>query len=266
METENPRKLPVFWIIIGIIFVLIIALCVFLSFKLGFMKTMMIFIGIVWFFAILGLIIWAVVWLFSKQRSDMIHIFKQRVLVACRLFRPPYVQEVWIWGDSSNSIPSRRIGYSEGVCKIKTKPTFEVSKEKQKDGTIKEVKTITEQSQDLYLLAFNDGAGFPFSLFRDTLIFLGKREDISDFDGSKVFLYGVLAPEVYGCLTLARHWEHTGVIDEPIKETIYRYVIQDFLKEIKNITDDALGISPEHQKRLERSNMESLDPKSQQQR
>ena len=36
--------------------------------------------------------------------------------------------------------------------------------------------------------------------------------------------------------------------------------MQDFLSELKNLTDDSLGISPEHQKRLERSNIESINP------
>ena len=259
-ETENAKKMPIFWIFILIIFVLIIIMCVFLYFRLGLLKTMLIFIGLLWFFAIVGLIIWAVVWLLSKQRSDMIHIFKQRVNAACKLFRPPYVQEVWLWGDPKNSIPSRRIGYCSGVCKIKTHPVRRVDKSTNEYGVVIEDHVVVEEAKDLFFVSFNEGKSFPMSLFDEEKIFLGVREDISEFDGSKIFFYGVLAPEIYGCFTLARHWERTNVVDEPIKETIYRYVIQDFLKEIKNITDDALAISPEHQKKLERSNMESIKP------
>ena len=186
---------------------------------------------------------------------------KQRITKSCTLNKPDYIQELWIWGNPDDQIPARRIGFVSGFCKIKTKPKYEMVESIQESSGRKIMTKIKERdSESLYFISFNHGKGFPMNLFEQDELFLGLRNDISSFDGARMILKGVLSPEVFGCVTLAKHWDSNHIIDEPIKDTIFRYSMQDFLSELKNITDDALGISPEHQKRLEKSNMESISP------
>jgi hypothetical protein len=63
----------------------------------------------------------------------------------------------------------------------------------------------------------------------------------------KVFVedegYG-LSPELFRIHWLAKHWKRPEIIEESAKETIYRYVVEDNLNDLKAVIDQAVLVNP----------------------
>jgi hypothetical protein len=194
----------------------------------------------------------------------MLHIAKQRIIKACELHRLAYRQEFRSRGSAKDNISWSTLGYITGICIMKTNPKHKIIEEEDEMTGYKiKKKEVIEESKDLFILSFNKGSPFPLSLFDDTQLFFGYSTDISNPSAGVVYANGILAPQIFGIFFLANHFEKTYMIDESIKDLIYRYMLQENLSEIKNIVDDAIAISPEHQKKIERSNLETFQPQQQ---
>lgn len=263
VESENPRKFPIFWIglfvLLGMIFVI---MWWWLSRRgIKFIKILTYFVWVAFAVLILGAIIFLVLWLLRKQRVDMIHIMKQRIVKACQLCPPKERQQIWFKG--SDDLEHRYIGEVVGVAKAKSEPIYEKIIDKEGEESSKQIK----DPMDITFIAFKRPVPFPLSLFNTPKIYCGLTwtnngktySDFSHLSANVVYLRGMtFAPELYGIYFLSHHFKDTFMIDEVVKELIYRYGIQDNLSEFKNIVDDALGISPAHQKILEKSKMHQI--------
>jgi len=263
-ETPNSRKMPIFYILIFVVFLLWFGFCTFLYFVKGLSLALTVFLIGLFVGLLLSLIVFIIFWLFKKHRIDMLHIAKQRIVKACELHRLPHKQEFRSRGSAVDNISWSVLGYITGICIMKTNPKFKIIEEEDEVTGYKiKKKELLEESKDLIIISFNQGKPFPLSLFDDTQLFLGYPTDLSNPSAAVVYANGILAPEILGVYFLAKHFEKTYMIDESLKDLVYRYMLQENLSEIKNIVDDAIAISPEHQKRIERSNLETFQPQQQ---
>jgi len=263
-ETENPRKMPYFWMFLAfLLFGVFIFMWWFLSKKnIPFSRVLLYFIIVAVVICVLIAIVFLALWLFRKQRTDMIHITKQRIIKACELCPPKSKQTLWFMGGTQ--LETRFIGNVIGIAKAKTEPIFQIVKDKKTD---KEHAEKVRDAMDLTFIAFKKPVPFPLSLFTSADLFLGlgwedkgvKYSDFTHLSANIVYLNGMtFAPQLFGMFFLSQHFTHTFMMDEVISQLIYRYTLQDNLSEIKNIVDETLGISPQHRKIMERSKVHEI--------
>lgn len=202
--------------------------------------------------AAVGGVIALIWWLFKTQRLDMVHIHHQRILKACKSARPPYQQQLW-FRSTSEEWASRYVGDIIGMSMIQSIPQRKVSKE-----GLETRKSLAEEGQKyerVIFVAFRPpgffNRVFGWLLGSDQIV-MGSPEDFTPLGASIVYMKGLtFAPPLYEILTLAHHWERRHFIDETIKENIYRYTLQENLKELATMIDDAIDASPSHRKKQE---------------
>ncbi len=254
METPNKSFMPVIIAIICGILLFLFGIVWLIQKKKGWgaiITTYAIAVGIV---IIIGLIIGAIVWLLKTQRLDMVHIHKQRIIASCSMNRPSFKQSLMFKG--SDELEGRVIGEVLGVAMTKSVPVLLTDEQKddmKKTMDSKQIKEFTRPKQ-LYWIAFKR-TGF----MTPPELFCGNRDDFTHLSGSIIYLNGMaFAPPLYDVYFLAKRFQQTEMIDETVTFAIRRYVLQEFLKEEKNIFDDVLAISPQHQKALEQSRMRTI--------
>lgn len=250
METRNSSFIPIFIGIFFVIFLLVGGLTWWFAGSKGFLNFIIYFMITMVVVVILFLIILAVWWLFSKQRMDTVHVNKQRVLKAC-LANPPLTPSTLCFR-GNDEWEGKALGFITGVCRLQFKK--EVKKE---DGT----KEILEHFEDA--ISFRKSLGLVAGLLGNDSIVRVLPEERTNLNGDKVFLKGMaFAPEKFGFLFLSSRFKYDDVKAKLVCE-IRDVTLQEVLKEEVNIANDAIAISPAHQKALEKSNMQSISPSSQ---
>ena len=277
MVTENPSKTPIFILIIVIIIGILFGLVWYFTRKKPFTTTLTyFFIGLI-VLLLIGLIFTAIFWLFKKHRTDMIHINRQRIIEACRLFPPDKPQNLVMRGNTE--LESRYIGRVTGICRAFTKPA--IYKEADKDKK----PIVIRPALPITFISFKKAGGI-LSFLSTENIFVGFGEaeynlgiketdknnkviwktkrvkqtaDYSHLSGDTIYLMGMtFCPSQYGMYFLDKRYNDTNLIDESVKEMIYRYTLQELLKEEIEIVESAIAISPEHQKQMERSAVQEI--------
>lgn len=201
---------------------------------------------------VVGGVVALVFWLFKTQRLDMVHIHHQRLVSTCEANGNPFKQQLWFRSEDDNW-STRYVGDIVGMCQIQAAPSRII----QKEGLKQTLKLAGEEQkyEKMIFIAFRSpgfiNRWFP-RLFGSTTIVAGTAEDFSPLSASMVFMRGMtFSPPLYEILTLSHHWERRHFIDETIKENIYRYTLQENLKELATMIDDAIDASPSHKKKQE---------------
>ncbi len=215
--------------------------------------------AIKWFFLIaiiLGIIaalIFAAFWLFSKKKIDLVQVHKDRIIKACKLNAVPYKQKLAM-RSQGDDWAGRTLGNVIGLCMIKHAPKMD-----KKGEDYDETLVVTQKTwQDLIFIAFRP-PGILNNIFSITEVVGGTREDYSRLSGDTIYMNGMtFAPEIYNILFLSHHWEHRHIIDETISGNIYRYTIEQFLKELATMMEDAIDTSPRHKKEQEKANIQQF--------
>lgn len=202
--------------------------------------------------AAIGAVLALVYWLFKTQRLDMVHIHHQRLVNTCEANSPPFKQQLWFRSEDDNWA-TRYVGDIVGMCMIQAAPKRQAVKKGYE--TTLTVANPEKGYEKIVFIAFRSpgffNRWFP-KLFGQTDLIMGTPDDFSPLSASLVFMRGLtFAPPLYDILTLAHHWERRHFIDETIKENIYRYTLQENLKEIATMIDDAIDASPSHKKKQE---------------
>lgn len=202
----------------------------------------------------IGLVVAGVIWLFQTKKVDLVAVHKERIVKACRLNQVPYIQMLKM-KSHGDDWAGRTIGNIVGMCVIKHAPLQKVSG----DGEYEQKLEVTQEKwKDLIFVTFRP-PGLINKLFNNTEVVGGTREDYSTLSGDTVFLNGMtFAPEIYNILFLSHHWEHRHIIDETITGNIYRYTLEQNLKELSTMMEDAIDASPRHKKAQEVSNIQNL--------
>lgn len=228
-----------------------------------FMSALVWWVIIFFAVALVGTIVFVVWWLLRAQRVDMVKRHKERIVESCMVNQPVLKQELWFTG--SNFLDSRKIGDVVGICYFLAPPQF-TSKEEFDRIKVKLMGNphrLTDEQAERLMLSKKLAKRYFCVAFKQGLrkeIFMGTAEDFhGDLNGSRVWIKGsAFAPKLFDIYVTSKTWLYTEHDDEIVAANIKRYVFEDFLSEFKTIVDDALAISPEHKKALEKSHMQEL--------
>lgn len=241
METENPTKMKFFFLIIFLAVAIAFGLTWYFFGGQGILKFILYFTIVLFVLAIIFLIIYAIVWLFSTHRVDTIHVNKQRVLKAC-LANPPESDST-LWFKGSEEWEYKQIGFITGVCMI-------LHKVKGKDQK--------EMEQQEYAISFKKSKGIIAKIFGKHEIVRVLRHERTSLNSDKVFLKAMsFAPEKFGFFFLPNRFRESEV-KKILASEVRDVTLQEILKEEVNIANEAIAISPRHQKELEKTNMQSI--------
>lgn len=171
---------------------------------------------------------------------------------------PETKQLLYFRGDGSTELGSKKIGYILGISRILVEKSFNTFTKDKKGNTIikkdKKGKPITEIKvipEDC--IVYKRSLTPILSWLEEKKIVRVLQHERSSLSGDVVYLYdGCFAPELYGFSYLSKRFLDTETIDQSVAKAIYRYQLQDNLKELKVITSESIAISPHHQKLLEK--------------
>ena len=249
METENASKMPILIVIVFLIFCVVGGLTWYLAGSKGFLSFLIYFMITMMIVFVIFLIILAVWWLMSKQRIDTVHVNKQRVLKACHANPPSTASTIWFRGN--DEWESKCIGFVTGVCRLVFKKTIKTEVK----GNM--VDTVENHYEDA--ISFRKSKGVVASLLSSDSMVRVLPEERSNLNGDKIYLKGMaFAPEKYGFFFLSSRFQYDDPVNKLVAE-IRHVTLQEVLKEAVNIANDAIAISPAHQKALEKSNMQSIN-------
>jgi hypothetical protein len=252
--------------IIGAIWFMVLYVVLLLIFRNKphpFMSALMWWVILFFIVALVGTVVLVVWWLLKPNRVDMVDRHKKRVLESCMINRPQLKQELWFTG--SNFLDSRKIGDVLGISYFLAAPQHQTEEELAalKEQLMGNPHLLSGEQADKLIESKHLAKKFFCVAFKQGMrkeIFLGTPEDFhGDFNGSRVWIKGsAFAPKIFDIYATSKTWLYTEKYDEVVTTNIKRYVLEDFLSELKTISDDLLAISPEHKKALEKSHMQEL--------
>ena len=257
-EIENPKKLSVFIGILIIVVILVIALVLALRGSATLLITVKwIIIGLI-IAGIVGLLIFAMFWLFSKQPNDAIYLNKMRYLQACKINSSPYPQDLYFKGHGEWDFKKigRIIGVAQSVI-IKTNLDQPILNEDgtQKyliDGNGNKIKPLFQQEE-----LIEDVIAFKRGLLSSPEMVRVLRTERSSLNSDKVFLNAMsFTPMIFGFFYLPSRYRDKEIIDRVVADEVHRATLQHILKEEQNIVDDSIAISPRHQKEMEKNRLQ----------
>jgi len=261
--SENPARMKFFVLIVVFILILAFSLCWYFFGGVGMLKFILYFMIVVAILTILFLVVYAVFWLFKILPIDAVHVNKERILKACKANMPPTPIQLFFKGNEEWEY--KLIGFITGVCRIAHRVRVndldaEGKTQKLVDPNDKNkflIKTkIVEFDEDC--LSFRKSLGFFSRLFGKDTVVRVLRSERTSLNADKVFLKSMsFTPEKFGFFFLPNRWR-----DETLRKTlaseVHDVTLQEILKQEVNIVDDAIAISPRHQKELEKTNMQQL--------
>jgi len=168
----------------------------------------------------------------------MVYIMKNEIIRTSRINNNDFKQILRVKG----GIPmgGRELGEIIGYAMIKSG----IKKAYDGNGGLIEL----EKPKDVVFITFSNGG--KIKQFIDGVnIFAGIwPEDFANGLNNEVVLieddgYSI-TPTHFGMIWCAKHWKKKHLIEETAKETIYRYVVEDNLNDIKAVIDKAVLVDP----------------------
>jgi len=214
--------------------------------------TILVYFIVMMVFAILGGIVFLIIWLFKRQKIDLLYVMKNQILESCKINKPDEKIPMHLYDDNNTSF----IGYFEGFVQIKTAKWMGLIDDK----NIKEksfFKTLSKESKEdfIYIIAFKNKSGK-----NDLLLCL--NEDLSSIHSNPIYLYGSgFSPKMYEFYFLSKHYDVAEKIELPIKGLVLKYTIEHNLREMVNVIDNAIDLDASFRKAQEKSNIEDFRPR-----
>lgn len=203
---------------------------------LNFMKW-----GIIGVF-IIGLAVWGVWYLFiRKVRDDRVALNVQKIVEQAKLTKPTMLGDLYLSGDIDH--PQIRLGKIIGYTRVKN---------------------ILGEESDVFCFK---KAGFPFSMFEESKAIRVNPDRHSDMIGD-IIIQGIALVSHGGFYFI--NDEHLDIerIDRTIKTEVIRQYTMDVLRDIKIISDLAVGLDSNFEKTLQGKSLlkipSRIDPNSQQ--
>jgi hypothetical protein len=222
-----------------VIIVIVIALAVIAYFVAGargvagilnFMKW-----GLVGVFVI-GLAVWAAWYLFiRKVRDDRVALNSQRIIEQSKLTKPDMLGDLYLSGDKEH--PQIRLGKIMGYTRIKN---------------------VQNQEEDVFVFK---KAGFPFSMFEEGKPIRVNPDRHSDMIGD-IVVEGISLVSHGGFYYINDDHLDIERIDRTIKTEVIRQYTMDVLRDVKIISDMAVGINPEQTKYIEGKSLLKIPSRS----
>lgn len=241
-----------------VIFFIIILSVVFFGFKsIG--KIMLFLVGALLVLSIIGIVIWAVWYLFiRKQKYDATYQNKKRLIEAAKISKPENLSDLYLSGDKGHS--RVRIGKITGYCRVKV---MRKNIEYNPDGTQKMIRdaenpnkkhsvfTLEEEEQDVFVV---NPHGFIMSLFLDPMVVRVNPQEHTALVGD-VTLFGFSLTPISEYYFLHTDYLDVRKVDFTILKEAERGIFFESLKDTKEIIDKAMGIDSEHKKDIEKKNL-----------
>ena len=195
-------------------------------------------------------IVLGVVWLFQYKRIDLIAVHKDNIVEACERNQTPYKQ-ILSFSSQGDNWAFRELGRIIGYCMIKSAPRRAYDND--------DKLTVIDQKYENMIFLTWLPAGLFNKIFSRYEVVAGTEEDFSTLSGDVVYLKGMtFAPKMFGLFFLSHHWEQRHFMDETIKENLFRYTLQEALKDLATIIEDAIDASPTHKKKQEIQNVQTV--------
>jgi hypothetical protein len=192
---------------------------------------------------IIGLAVWAVWFLFiRKVRDDRVALNAARIVEQAKLTKPEYLEDLWMSGDIDH--PQVKLGKIIGYTRIKN---------------------VLDEEEDVYCFKKSP---WPFNMFEEAKSIRVNPKSHTDNIGD-VIIQGISVVSHGGFLYVNQQHLDMERIDRTIKTEVIRQYTMDVLRDIKIITDAAVGLDESHLKQLESRSLlkipSRVDPAQQQQ-
>jgi len=246
MTTENPRKWWIFGLIIGAIIILISIFAFWRWGGEGLVKVIQGLLIIGFIVALLGLVIFAIIWLFKRHKKQMVFIMRNSIINTCKINKNDYKQHLNLYGSGVPMPNPKRLGEVIGFAMIKSgvKKMFD----KEANSLIE-----LENPKDIIFIGFYSGK-FIDKILGNYNIFAGVYPDdftfrgkVGDLTATDIYIndggYG-LSPQVFQMYWLQKWWKESHIIDETSKETIHRFLVEDNLNELAEVIRKAVEVQP----------------------
>lgn len=245
MVSENKTKRP---IAIFIAIFILIVIFVIIWWRFG---SQGIFSVIFWFViacivvAFIGLIFFLVYWIFFKtHKKDAVHILKQKIISACKSTPQIINQELWFLGDNIRFM--NKIGKVLGICRIQSSEIekYQYNKEQKRD-----LPSAFQECKIIYFITINKG--LISRLFGDYDVVGLFEDDIYHKQLSYPRIYvldSMFSYNLYEILWCSKHFREEWNIDLSMKKNIYRMTLQEVLKDLPNLLDNAMDLDSKYRK------------------
>jgi hypothetical protein len=174
---------------------------------------------------IVGMAVWAVWFLFiRKVRDDRVAMNVKKLIEQSKLTKPETISDLYMGGDKDH--PQIRLGHIDGYSRIKN-----------------------NLGEEIDIFVFKK-FGLPMSLFEEPKVLRVSPGQHSKMIGD-IVVEGISLVLVGGFLFINTEYLDIDKLDKTIKTEIIRDYTMDVLRDVKIISDSAIGINPEHQKMME---------------
>lgn len=185
---------------------------------------------------VIGIAVYGVWYFFiRKERDDRVHLNAKRVIEQSLIYKSPFLRDLYISGDKNH--PQVRLGKITGYSRVAN---------------------VKGEQEDVFVFK---RAGFPFGIFEEHKAIRVPPDKHSDLIGD-VVIEGISLIYFGGFFYVNSDYLDYEKIDQTITTEIKRTTMFDMLKDWKVVIDMALGISPEHQKVLERKDLLKIPSRS----
>jgi hypothetical protein len=203
---------------------------------MNFMKWALIGVSVV------GIAVWGVWYLFiRKVRDDRVALNSQRIVEQSKLTKPEFLGDLYLSGDMGH--PQIKLGKIMGYTRIKN---------------------ILNEEEDVFVFK---KTGFPLSMFEEGKAIRVNPDRHSDMIGD-IVIEGIALVAHGGFYYINDQHLDIERIDRTIKTEVIRQYTMDVLRDVKYISDQAIGINSEHQMALENKSLlkipSRIDPNQQQ--
>jgi hypothetical protein len=174
---------------------------------------------------IIGLAVWGVWFLFiRKTRDDRVALNAQGIIEQAKLTKPEFIGDLYLSGDKEH--PEIRLGKIVGYTRIIN---------------------IKNENEDVFVFK---KTGFPMNVFEDAKAIRVNPDYHSKMIGD-IIIEGISLVAHGGFYYINESHLDVERIDRTIKTEVIRKYTMDVLRDVKIISDQAIGINPAHQQMLE---------------
>jgi hypothetical protein len=185
---------------------------------------------------IIGIAVWAVWFLFiRKVRDDRVALNAQKIVEQAKLTKPEFLGDLFLSGDKEH--PEIRLGKIVGYTRVKN---------------------ILGEEEDVFCFK---KTGFPMSLFEDSKAIRVNPDYHSKMIGD-VIIEGISLVAHGGFYYINEEHLNVERVDRTIKTEVLRQYTMDVLRDVKIISDQAIGINPAHQQFLEGKSLLKIPSRS----
>lgn len=237
---ENAKKRPMAMFFVLVAFILLTVFLVFFMGIRGLWSFLKWFVIASVFFAITGVVFYVVYWLFFREHKvDITFVNKEKLVQSALVSKPKMVGDLYLSGDKGHQ--SVRLGRIHGWCRINVY--------KKKTDVDEDVKGTAEEEvevvpQDVFV--FKSG-GFPFSLLEGFKVLRCDPAQHTDLIGD-VTINGFSVIKIAEYFYINNEMLDQSKIDYNVLQEAKRGMMFLTLSDMKEIVDQAIGISPKHQK------------------